>query len=69
MQIAAGCRRSTARTSTVTLDAQQQREAVLGDQLLSLKLPHVVCHPRPLRDLAARQDGHVGGVDRLAKAR
>src|SRR5438270_13918252 len=36
----------------VPLDGQQQREAMLGNQLLSLTLPHVVCHLWALRYLA-----------------
>jgi hypothetical protein len=54
------------------LDGQHQREAILGDQLVSL--PHVVCHLRSLRHLSAgqegideviHQDGYVGSVDWL----
>src|SRR5215218_17386 len=62
------------RTAAVPFDGQQQREAVLGDQLLSLTLPHLVGELRPLRNLAAgqegvdevvHQDGYVGGVNWL----
>ena len=63
------------RTAAVSLDGQQQREAVLGDQLLVLTLQHVVGHLRPLRNLAAWQEGiaeivqlagYVGGVNWLS---